>query len=327
MFEKLRNDLLSHMSIGIYSHVRPDGDCIGAQVAMARWLEANGLFVLAFNDDDVPSNLEWLTDEVPIHKPDAELTAQCDAFLVLDGNASHRFGSYEEVQRQFPRPAYMIDHHPDPTDEFDTMVCDDTASSTCELVHRLYQEHDPDQLDAVSAKALYTGILTDTGSLQYESVTADTVAAVADLLNRGQFRPNEVVERIYATRSPQQLRLLSRVLDTLTLYEGNQIAIMTVTSRMLEETGTVSDDCDGFVNFGLSISGVRASVLIKELDGVGIRMSLRSKGNLDVNQWARKLGGGGHKKAAGARHDGPLDEAVRDVVELGAEQLKKTKQA
>ncbi|MEX0593158.1 MAG: bifunctional oligoribonuclease/PAP phosphatase NrnA [Balneolaceae bacterium] len=321
MFEQLRKELLNHMSIGIFSHVRPDGDCIGAQVAMARWLEANGIFALAFNDDEVPSNLEWLVGDVQIHKPDAELTAQCDAFLVLDGNAPHRFGSYEEVQRQFPRPSFMIDHHPDPTDDFDESVCDDQASSTCELVHRLYMEHDPAQLDELSAKALYTGILTDTGSLQYESVTAETVTAVADLLRRGNFRPNEIVERVYATRTPQQLKLLSRVLDTLKLYEGNQIAIMTVTSAMLDETGTASHDCDGFVNFGLSLSGVRAAVLIKELDGVGIRMSLRSKGNVDVNEWARQLGGGGHKKASGARHDGPMEEAIRDVVRFGALQV------
>jgi bifunctional oligoribonuclease and PAP phosphatase NrnA len=323
MFAKFRKEIVRYDCVGVFSHLRPDGDCIGSQVAFSRWLEVNGVRALAFNDHDLQPNLRWLSDFHPIEKPDSEITAQCDAFVVLDGNAPDRFGTYEEYQDQFPRPSYMIDHHPDPVDSFNMILSDDTASSTCELIYRLFIEHDPDQIDGEIARALYAGILTDTGSLQFDSVTPETVEAVADLLRRGGFRPNEVVERVFSNKSPRQLKLLGLALDSIQLFENNQIAIMSVTSEMLKATGTTNEDCDGFVSYPLSIAGVKAAILMKDLDGKGIKMSLRSRSDLNVNEWARELDGGGHKKAAGAWHPGPLETAVHDVVKIGVKLLNR----
>lgn len=322
MFKKFRKEILEYDCVGIFSHIRPDGDCIGAQVALALWLEKNGVRVLAFNDDGVPTYLDFIGSYFPVEESDEELAAQCDAFVVLDGNAPERFGSYVTCQDHFPRPGYMIDHHPDPVDAFHLSICDSSASSTCELIHRLYHEHDPDQIDGDVARALYTGILTDTGSLQYDSVSPETVEAVADLLRRGGFRPNEVVEQVFSNRNPRQLKLLSLALDTIQLFESNQIAIMYVTPEMLEKTHTTNGDTEGFVNYPLSISGVKAAILMKDLGSSGVKMSLRSKSDLDVNLWARKLNGGGHKKASGAWHPGPLQDTIHDVVRIGAIQLK-----
>jgi phosphoesterase RecJ-like protein len=111
-------------------------------------------------------------------------------------------------------------------------------------------------------------------------------------------------------------------MGTIELFENNQIAIMYVTQEMLNETNTTSDDCEGFVAYPLSVSGIKAAVLFKALDG-GVKMSLRSKSDVDVNIWARKIGGGGHKKASGAWHPGPLEKTIEDVVAIGAEQLAK----
>lgn len=322
MFKEFIKKITRFDSVGVYSHIRPDGDCIGAQVAISLWLEKNGIRALAFNDHPVPHNLEWLANYFPIEVPDAELTAQCDAFVLLDGNAPARFGSYEVFQEEYRRPSFMIDHHPDPVDAFTESICVVEASSTCELVYRLFTEHDPDQIDSKVAKALYTGIVTDTGSMQFDSVTPGTMETAADLLRRGDFKPNEVTEKVFSNKTPQQLRLLSLALDTIQLYESNQIAIMYVTRDMLEKTSTTPDDCEGFVNYPLSISGVKAAILLKDTDGKGIKMSLRSRSNIDVNKWAKVLDGGGHKKAAGAWHPGPLELAVNDVVRIGVKQLK-----
>ncbi len=308
----------------MFSHIRPDGDCIGAQIALSRWLEKNGVRALAFNDNQIPQNLDWLTEFYTIDIPDAELTAQCDAFVVVDGNAPHRFGSYEIYQDEFPRPSFMIDHHPDPElAAFNIGISADKASSTCELIYKLFREHDPDQIDAGTAMALYTGVITDTGSLQFDSVTPETMEIAADLLRRGKFRPNEIADRVFSNKTPQQLRLLSLALDSIRLYESNQIAIMYVTDEMLRRTHTTNEDCEGFVNYPLSIAGIKAAVLLKDIDGQGIKMSLRSRSEIDVNEWARQLDGGGHKKAAGGFHPGPLDSAIRDVVKIGVRQLKK----
>lgn len=308
--------------IGVLSHVRPDGDCLGAQVALCRWLEKNGYNFSAFNDDEIPSNLQWLTKAVEIEKPTEVKFAECDLFILVDGNAIHRFGEFSEWAEGKSVPIWMIDHHPNPEDEFDITISVDDASSTCELIYDLYEEFDPAQIDSITAKALYTGIITDTGSLQFESVTPRTVAIVSDLLDRGQFRPNEVIEVIYSNKTLSQMKLLSLALETIQLFEDNQIAVMSVTKEMLEQTGTTSADCEGFVSYPLSIANIKAAVLVKDFYDEGIRISLRSRSRVDVNVWARELGGGGHRKAAGAWHEGPREKAIEKIVNIGAKQLK-----
>jgi phosphoesterase RecJ-like protein len=323
MVSDLIQQLLSFDTVGVYSHIRPDGDCIGAQVAMCRWLEANGVKAYAFNDDAVPVNLQWLTQYYPIHPPKDSAVEECEAFLVLDGNTPHRFGSYEEVMQDNPRPTFMVDHHPMPEDHFDLSISVEDASSTCELIFHVFLQHDITQLDKQSAKSLYTGLLTDTGSLQYDSVTPETLTVASELLRRGKFRPNEVAEKVFSNKRLNTLHLLGQALKTIELHEDNEIATMYVTSQMLEDTNTTNDDCEGFVAYPLSVRGIKAAILFKDL-GEGIKMSLRSKSDVDVNVWARELGGGGHKKASGAWDPGPLQETIKKVVKIGAKQLKRS---
>jgi|AntRauTorcE11898_2_1112593.scaffolds.fasta_scaffold09385_2 phosphoesterase RecJ-like protein len=322
MFEKLIKELKSHDVVGVYSHIRPDGDCIGAQVAVCRWLQENGIKAYGFNDDGIALNLQWLTDIYPVQEPNEKHFRECDAFLLLDGNSPPRFGSYSEYIKDDPKPTYMIDHHPDPQDGFDITISKEAASSTCELIYHLYKEDNIDLMDAGVAKALYTGILTDTGSLQYDSVTPGTLNTASELLRIGDFRPNVVAEKVFSNKSLNQLHLLSMAMGTIELFADNQIAIMYVTEEMLQETNTTNDDCGGFVAYPLSVTGIKAAILFKAL-GDGVKMSLRSKSEMDVNKWARKIGGGGHKKASGAWHAGPLEDTIEEVVRIGAEQLAK----
>lgn len=309
--------------IGVLSHIRPDGDCIGSQIALCRWLQLEGFEVTAFNDDEVPENLEWLQKKVLIEKPDQEKLDTCELFILVDGNATHRFGSFDEWYKDKKQPVWVIDHHPDPESIFEIAISETDASSTCELVYELFAQDDLSRIDSEIAMALYTGIITDTGSLQFESVTPRTVEITADLLRKGKFKPNEVIEKIFSNKSIEQMKLLSSALETIRLFENNQIAVMYVTEEMLSKSGATFSDCDGFVNYPLSIGCVKAAILMKDQEGEGIRMSLRSRSELDVNVWARNFGGGGHKKAAGAWHAGPLEKAINEVVEIGANQLKK----
>lgn len=308
--------------IGVLSHIRPDGDCIGSQIALCRWLQLEGFEVIAFNDDEIPENLEWLQKNVTIEKPDQKKLESCDLFILVDGNATHRFGLFEEWVKGKKQPIWVIDHHPDPESIFEITISETGASSTCELIYELYAQHDLSRIDSEIAMALYTGIITDTGSLQFESVTPRTVEITADLLKRGKFKPNEVIERIFSNKSIEQMKLLSASLETIQLFKNNQIAVMYVTEEMLSKTGATFSDCDGFVNYPLNIGGVKAAILMKDHGSEGIRMSLRSQSELDVNVWARNFGGGGHKKAAGAWHSGPLENAIKEVVAVGANQLK-----
>jgi bifunctional oligoribonuclease and PAP phosphatase NrnA len=321
MFSELLGEIKKYQKIGILSHVRPDGDCVGAQVALALWLKKKGFIAYAFNDDDVPENIRWLLDFFPVVKPGLAHFDACDLFICLDGNSLQRFGLFEEWIEGKNIPVWMIDHHPNPQDHFDLSVSVEDASSTCELVYKLISEDGRRFIDENIAKALYTGIITDTGSLQFESVSPETVEIVAELMRAGKFTPNEIIEVIYSNKTIGQLKLLSMALQSIRLFENNQIAVMSVTKEMLELTNTAPPDTEGFVSYPLSITGVKAAVLLKDFFDEGVRISLRSRSSIDVNIWARELQGGGHKKAAGAWHKGPLEEAIKDVIQIGAKQL------
>lgn len=319
MFEKLIPELLSHKKIGVFSHVRPDGDCLGSQVALCLWLQKNGVDSSAFNEDEVNKNLEWLTEFKKIEKPDFSDLKEFDAFVFVDGNALHRFGDTAEKITELGKPLYMIDHHPQPDEVFKEFVSKTDASSTCELVYNLFAEHDIAQVDEQSAKAMYVGIVTDTGSFQFDSVKPGTMKAAATLLEYGNFTPDEVVQKVYSSKPMKQIKLLGLALDTISLHENQQIATMYVTKAMFQKTATSNEDTEGFVAYPLSIEGVKACIFFRE-DEDRIKLSLRSQSDIDVNEWARKLNGGGHKKAAGAWYKGKMEEAIEDVISIGRKQ-------
>lgn len=320
MFKNFIPKIVQHQKVAVFSHIRPDGDCLGSQVALCLWLQKNGIETAAFNEDPVPENMGWLLDFFPITKPTSTQLDEFDAFVVVDGNALHRFGKTAEALSGAGKPIYMVDHHPDPEDIFEEFVSKVEASSTCELIYRLYAEHNPEQIDKQAAKAMYLGLVTDTGSFQFDSVKSGTLHAAADLLERGGFTPNQITEKIYSSRPLRQLKLLSLALDTIELHASGQISTITITSDMFKETGTTAEDTEGFVQYPLSVEGVKACVLFRE-DGDRVKLSLRSQSNIDVNKWARQFNGGGHKKAAGAWHEGPLSRAIQDVINTGREQL------
>ena len=320
MYEEFIQKITRHTKVAVFSHIRPDGDCLGSQAAFCLWLEKNGVSAVALNEDSAGDNLAWLHNVFPLQHPANVDLQYFEAYVVLDGNALHRFGEYAESIINFGKPIYMIDHHPQPDHIFAAYVSRPDYSSTAELIYELYKEHNPDQIDTPAAKAMYVGLVTDTGSYQFDSVTPNTLRAGADLLERGGFKPNEVVERVYATKTENQLQLLSHALESIELFADQQIAIICVTKHMFEATHTSKEDTEGFVSYPLSIAGVKACILFRE-DEDRIKISLRSRSALDVNQWARQINGGGHKKAAAGWHQGPLDRAIEDVVAIGIEQL------
>lgn len=321
MYQQFISKILRHKKVAVFSHLRPDGDCLGSQIALCLWLQKNGVEAVAFNEDDIPANLSWLTDFFPVQKPSVSEIESFDGFVVVDGNALPRFGVAAEVIADLDRAVYMIDHHPQPDDIFEVAISRTEYSSTAELIFELYMEHDAEQIDPSSAKSMFTGIVTDTGSFQFDSVTPNTLKAGAELITRGGFTPNEVVELVYSTKTENQLQLLSKALSTIRVHGNQQIAIICVTKAMFEETNTKKEDTEGFVSYPLSITGVKACALFRE-DDDQIKVSLRSRSEIDVNKWARNFNGGGHKKAAGAWHAGPLEKAIKEVIAVGEQQLK-----
>lgn len=320
MIQTLIKKLKTHRKIAVISHVRPDCDAIGSQVALCLWLKKNGIDAMAFNEDKLHPSVAWIQEAFAVERPDTTKLATADAFVYLDGNSHERFGRAGEFARDSGRPIYMIDHHPDPADYFEIAVSVVSASSTAELVFRVFEESDPGLIDKEVAEALYAGMMTDTGSFRYDSVSAYTHRAIAELIDRGGIVPEELHVRIFDGKKPGQLILLGKCLDRIQLHARNMIATISVTDSMLKSTDSTYDDLEGVVNYPLTIAGVRASVLMCEVDG-RVKLSFRSKSVFNVNHWARTFDGGGHEKAAGAWHDGPLEKTLEKVLETGMQQM------
>jgi phosphoesterase RecJ-like protein len=311
-----------HKTVGVFSHLRPDGDAIGSQMAFCRWLSARGVQVKAFNEDPVPANLAWMLPFFPIVKPTLESVTACEAYVFLDGNGLNRFGSLAEGTAHAKRPFYLIDHHPSSEMPFEAAIHDVSASSTAELVFYLYLNSDLGLLDKESAKAIYTGIMTDTGSFRFDSVRFTTHTIVSELVRIGGFNVAEIHEAVYDDKTAGQIALLGKALQTVALH-GDGFASMYVTKAMLDETGCSKQHTEGFTQYPLSVQGVHAIVFCVDF-GDRIKASFRTKRDIDANLWARQWKGGGHVRASGGWHDGPMEKAIIDFIASGKALLKET---
>lgn len=188
-----------------------------------------------------------------------------------------------------------------------------SASSTAYLVYELFAETGLEQIDKDVAEALYCGIVTDTGSFRFDSVTAETHFAIGKIIETGGIKPSDIHAQIYDDKNLDQYHLLGMALNNIELYCGDRVATTHVTEDMLTKTGCTAEDIEGFVNYPLSIKGVVVSMIFHEREG-RVKVSLRGKSVMDLNQIARKFNGGGHFNAAGAWHSGPISKAKEDLV-------------
>lgn len=312
--------LLSHTHVCIVTHVRPDGDALGSQLALGRFLKHLGKKVTLINTDPAPENLSWLPgcDQILIY--DGSLTqrqrvVQADALVFVDVNVRNRIGEdLARLVQSISGPSYLIDHHPQPEPGFTHLYTRDEASSTGELIFELIRAHDPAWMDRPTAKALYTAIMTDTGSFQFSNTTPQVHRYVADILEMGEISPAPIHNAIYSNRQLASLRLLARALDGLTLAHDGQIAYIALQARLIRDLQADTSDSLGLTNYALSVRGVKAALLFTEV-AAGIKISFRSYGDVYVDTWARAFGGGGHKNASGAFiAKKKLEHVVRDVV-------------
>ncbi len=308
-----RND-----SFVLTTHISPDGDALGSELALAIFLRRIGKRVSIINADVPPYNLGWLPALDSVQHFDGSLRQlkainNADVILVLDTNTLQRIGRMGTAVENSRAIKALVDHHTHPETWFDTTFVRESASSTAELVYEIINQWDGEGIDADVATLLYTGIMTDTGSFRFSSVTPEVHRIVADILERGDIRPAPIHTSIYDTRSRAGIRLLARTLESITLTYGDEVGYMVLSQRMMRETGASKDETDGFVNYILSIETVRAAAIFSETDR-GIKISFRSKADTYVHEWARHFGGGGHKNASGAFVKGSLEQVIDDVI-------------
>ncbi len=301
------------------THVRPDGDALGSLFGLARILTELGKQVLCYLEEPPPELHSVLGVGLRL-ETDMERVrafAQCCGAdimgICLDCGDLARLGKNGPALREI-RPFAVIDHHQSNEGFGDLHWIEPGRSSTGEMVYDLAVELGAaENLSLEAAECLYTALVTDTGSFQYDSTTAHTFAVAGRLLNRG-VRPAVISQRLYDNASFGSLQLMQLVLSTLQTFFDDQVAVIQVSRKMLETTGTDYEDCGSLIDFPRSIKGVRAAVFLKEREDGEISVSIRAKGDCDVAQAAAQFGGGGHKNAAGFRLHGQSMEQVRDLL-------------
>jgi len=292
----------------IGSHVNPDGDAIGSMLAIGLALESLGKEVIMFSQDGVPENLSYLKASEKISKtiPDK----QFDVGILVDVASPDRAGDLFEKAR-IKGPIVAIDHHRIENSEVDVVVVDEKASSAGEVVYKLLKEMKISITEEI-ASAIYCSLVVDTGFFKYSNTSADVLCLAAELVGAGA-NPWTAARNLEESYKLERFYLLSKALGTIKVHNNGKYATMDFTQEMLISTGATVEDTEEFASIPRSIKSVKASALFRETPDGKVRISLRSKEDIDVARVAGVFGGGGHQFAAGCTIVGTLDEAKEKI--------------
>ncbi len=302
--------------VALTTHVNADGDGVGSEVALWHLLTARGLRPAITNPTPIPDRFGFLLPDGADRSDRAakEIDA-ADAVVVVDISDLSRLGDLGRHVRELRGPTICIDHHVSPGSlpAGPRLVAPD-ASATAELVFDLATTLEW-PLGSDAARALYVGILTDTGAFRFANTTPRVLRVAGALLERG-VDPESIYESVYASAPEGRVRLTAEVLQTLVVEPEAGLAWVTVPPDALERHDATPDDLDGIVEFPRSIAGVRLALLFRTIANGRVKVSFRSLGAVDVAELAHEFGGGGHRKAAGASLAGSMAEVQERV--LGA---------
>lgn len=298
------------------THVNPDGDGLGSEVALAHLLRARGLTVSITNPTATPARFQFLFEELPGVDRSGEAVKEIrrsDVIVVLDISELGRLGMLAEAVRERGVPVACIDHHVSPgLLPPGPRYVDPTASATGELVFEIAKANGW-RLEQPAARGLYVALLTDTGGFRFSNTHPRTLRIAAELLETG-LDPEAIYLDVYARAPEGRPRLLGEALQTLVVEPEIGLAWVTIPPGAVERLGLTSDDLDGVVEYPRSVDGVRMALLFREVSAGRVKVSLRSVGNVDVAAFAKQFGGGGHTKAAGLAVVGSLADVQGTVL-------------
>ncbi len=295
-------------------HEFPDGDSVGSNLAMGHALARAGKQAVVASPSGPPGRFSFLPGYSDIVELDrlGRSPESFDCVFLIDCSDPRRAAFSEESLARVGL-VVNVDHHPSNTFFGRVNYVEPKGSAAAEQVRLIIREMGI-PLDHDMALCLYVALSTDTGGFRFDNTTAGTHRLAAELLELG-VEPGPVGERIHDTRTLSSLRLLEKMLGTLSFAAGGRIAWVTVTRRMLEECGATDDEVEGLVAYPRMIDFVDLCFLLQEMPGGTVRVALRSKKDLDVGAIAERLGGGGHRKAAGCLLSVDLDAALARVLE------------
>jgi phosphoesterase RecJ-like protein len=303
----IRDAIHQRQRFVVTSHSRPDGDAIGSQVAMAYALRALGKDVQLVGVDPAPPQFQVFPGVRDIHVTPA-VDGQFDAAIIMECGDLSRTG-VDGFEKYF---VINIDHHPG-NKGYGAINWFDPGSAACgEMVF--------DLVDALGvtltpeiATHIYITILTDTGGFHFSHITPRTFEICRRCTEAGA-QPEAIARAVYDSSTMGRLRLMGAVLHNLEFESGGRTAVAALTLQLLQETGATHEDSDGLINIPLTVKEIEAVAFFKEISPDNFRISMRSKGNVDVNRVANVFGGGGHKNAAGCSLTGPYPEVRQKLV-------------
>lgn len=305
-------------NIVIVPHRNPDGDAIGASLAVYHYVTLLGHNASVIAPNEYPDFLKWMPGNEHILKFDTKrktakaLIDEADLIFTLDFNSLDRVEDMKPALKKSNATFVMIDHHEQPDDYAKYTYSDPRMGSTCEMIyHFMDSMGHHEKINKDIATCIYTGIMTDTGSFRFPSTTSITHRVVADLIDKGAENAN-IHNAVYDTNGLSRLHLLGCALKNLVLLKEYNTVYITLTRNELEQFGFKKGDTEGFVNYGLSLKDVKFSVIfIEDTQEDFIKLSLRSVGTFSVNDLAREhFNGGGHINAAGGRSDLSMDKTI-----------------
>lgn len=328
--ESVKLLLSKQLKISIIPHKNPDGDAIGSCLGLYHYLKLHEHDVTVVSPNDFPEGLKWMPEAENIVIYDVEpekATKQIEKsqlIFTLDFNALSRADVLTPLLEKSKADFVMIDHHEAPENYAKVMFSNPKASSTCSMVYNFIDTFgDKNLINPTIATCLYTGIMTDTGNFKYSSTTANTLRIAAFLIEKGA-NNSQINSNVFDNNSYDRLQLLSIALKNMTYLKDLDTAYITLTSEDLKNHNFEKGDTEGFVNYGLGIKDTKLAVIFIENQEKGfVKISFRSKEDVDVNTFARNyFNGGGHKNAAGGRFDGTLNETLNLFLEVLPEFIK-----
>jgi phosphoesterase RecJ-like protein len=307
--------------IVVAAHMGPDGDAIGSSLALARVLREQGKKAYTYNRDGAPYNLEFLSGSEGIITEPRKLPESIDLFVVLDCSALHRVDSRLPAFNTEKTKMLCIDHHQTlENTPFDVMVHDTEASSVGEMIYRLILAMGA-RLTQPVAECLFVAVHTDTGSFRYSNSTPAALAIAGELV-RAKSDVWYLCSEVYENYPVGRIRLLNLVLGTLQLSSCGRFAFIHVTQEMFQRTNTGPQMLDGFINYARGISGVEVAAQLRQVGAKAFRVSLRSRGRVNVASLAEAFDGGGHHHAAGCGMNGSEDQVIKQLTQEFSNRLK-----
>jgi len=324
IFQRLKKIIDGHNKFIITTHILPDGDGLGGEIALSEYLKQLGKECTIINSDPVPEKFSLVDTDFEIQQWDAQKPLpQAEVILAIDVNDWQRIGPMTKALELLKARVVYIDHHMADEVFKQEHIIDEEISSMGELLYRYFDFVDA-EVNFKMAMAMYVSIFTDTNAFRHRKTTSLSHQICASLVEVG-VNPNEVFQRVHQTRTLKQMHFLGDILKQVKTMAGGKIAWVEVTEKMIKQYDASKEDTQSFIDHLLILKDAEVALMFREEDSKHIKVSFRSKGRVEIFPLVASLGGGGHAFEAGTLKEGSLQDVVKSVLKQVTELVETSK--